>query len=102
MSIGSEVADLAILLCIICVPLAVGAVFIPIGRALAERIRSDQARRDDLDGVVRALHSVDVRLDALARTTESNASALEQLAARRLPELSRHAVVDEARRSTPH
>ncbi len=102
MTIGSEVADLAILLVIICVPLAVGAVFIPVGRALAERIRSDKARRDDLDSVVRALQSVDSRLDGLARATESSATALEHLAARRLPDLSRHPVVDEARRSTPH
>lgn len=102
MSVGSDVADLAILLCIIGVPLAVGAVFIPIGRALADRIRNEHARRSDLDGVERALHAVDARIGALAKATELNAMALERLAARRLPELPRSHGADAVRPITPH
>lgn len=36
----SELADLGVLLAMICVPLAVGAIAIPIGRALADRVRT--------------------------------------------------------------
>lgn len=102
MSIESEVADLVILLCIICVPLAVGAVCIPIGRAIADRIRNDHTRRNELDGMVRALQTVDARIGELSKATELNAAALERLAARRLPELPLSHGVDATRAITPH
>jgi len=101
-SISSEIADLAILLFIICIPLVVGAILIPIGRAFADRLRRDNARQNDLDGVMRALHAVDARIGDLSRATEANTTALEGLAARRLPELPPRHIADAARPSTPH
>lgn len=101
MSLGSEVADLAIFLCIVCVPIAVAAVFIPVGRALADRIRGDQALREHQEALLRALQAVHTRLDVIDDATASNAAALERLAARRLPELQQRPS-NTPRPTTPH
>lgn len=103
MSIGSEVANLIIFLCIVCVPLAVGAVCIPIGRALADRIRSGQPLRgSDQDGAIHVHRAIDARLAALEQATANNAIAIEHLAARRLPGLPSHHAPVTPRAITPH
>lgn len=102
MSIGSELGDLVIFLCVVCVPLAVGAVFIPIGRALADRIRSDRTLREDSDAVIRALQAVDARLCAIEEVASRHSAALEALAARRLPALPVEGTVTTPRSTTPH
>lgn len=102
MSIGSELGDLAIFLCVVCVPLAVGAVFIPIGRALADRIRSDRTLREDADAVIRALQAVDARLCAIEDAASRHSAALEALAARRLPALPVQGTLTTPRPTTPH
>ena len=102
MSIGSEAADLFIFLCVVCVPLAVGAVFIPIGRALADRIRSDRSLRADHDAIIRALQLIDARVGALEQAAASNATAIERLAARRLPELPAQRFATTPHPNTPH
>lgn len=102
MSISSEVADLAILLCIICVPLAVGAVFIPIGRALADRLRNDRHLREDQEAMIRALQMLDVRLRAIEDATADNAATLERLGGQRLQELSSQRRDATPRLTTPH
>lgn len=101
MNIGSEVGDLVIFLCIVCVPLAVGAVFIPIGLALAERIRSDRTIRDDRDAVIRALQDVDARLSAMEFSAARNSTALEALAAHRLPLVPLQGTSTTPRPTTP-
>ena len=78
MSAGSEIADLLVFLAIICVPLAVGGVCIPVGRAIADRIR-DAGRPTGRDEVVlRTLWEIEGRLASLERMSseQSKASAL--------------------------
>ncbi|MCO4098220.1 MAG: hypothetical protein HEQ38_02260 [Gemmatimonas sp.] len=58
----SEFADLAIVLALVCVPLAVGAVFIPLGRALADRLQNTRMPRDNLNCVIDALHALEDRV----------------------------------------
>ena len=75
MSIGSEVTDLLTFLAIVCVPLAVGAVLIPVGRALAQRIRGTQRERDHDDAILRSLWGIDQRLASLEQTMQEELRA---------------------------
>ena len=75
MSIGSEVADLLTFLAIVCVPLAVGAVLIPTGRAIAERIRGTRRELDRDDAILRTLWAIDQRLVSLERTVQEELRA---------------------------
>jgi len=80
MSIGHELADLLTLLAIVCVPLAVGGVCIPVGRAIADRIRGAGRAGANDDASWRALGALERRLAILERTVVAQADAMALLA----------------------
>lgn len=67
-----ELSDLLVMLALICVPVASGAVFIPLGRALAERVR--QRRTLSFDAESRLMH----RLDGLEQLIASIAAEVQK------------------------
>ena len=73
MSVGGEIADLLIFLMIVCVPLAVGAVCIPVGRALADRVRGSRRDVATEDMLLRTLWEIEGRLAELERTVAAQA-----------------------------
>jgi hypothetical protein len=75
MNVGSELGDLLTFLAIVCVPLAVGAVLIPVGRAMAERIRGTQREPDRDDAILSTLGRIDQRLASLERTMQEELRA---------------------------
>ncbi|HEV8364376.1 MAG TPA: hypothetical protein VGQ52_12715 [Gemmatimonadaceae bacterium] len=68
----SELSDLAVLLAIICVPVATAAVVIPVGKAITERLR--QRRPLPLDAESRLMH----RLDSLEALTLGIAAEVQK------------------------
>lgn len=75
----SELTDLAVLLAILCVPLGVGAIAFPLGRALAERLRLPRRRDAHLSAILSALESVNARLSAVERAVDATAVEVERL-----------------------
>ncbi len=67
-----ELSDLAVMLALICVPIATGAVFIPLGKVLAERLR--QRRTLTFDAESRLLH----RLDGIEAMTAGIAAEVQK------------------------
>jgi hypothetical protein len=104
----SELTDLAVLMAMICVPLGVGAIAIPLGRALAERMRLPRRRDAHFSAVLTALESVNSRLSALERTVDATAveverlSDLERNAPRAFPERSAAPRLRGTTPATPH
>lgn len=72
----TEFVDLLIFLSIVCVPLAVGAVFIPFGRALARRVEQAPVREAELAS------RLDPRIEVLEREVAALAIELERVAER--------------------
>lgn len=68
----SQLSDLAVMLALICVPLATGAISIPLGKALAERMR--RRRTMPLDVEARLM----LRLDSLEQATASIAAEMQK------------------------
>ena len=104
----SELTDLAVLLAMICVPLGVGAIAFPLGRALAERLRLPRRRDVQLTTVVTALEAVNARLSALERAVDVTAREVERLndyqrhATRALPERAETPRLRSSTPITPH
>lgn len=70
----AELSDLGIVLALICVPLGTGAIFIPLGRVIAERFRAT----GNLFGLGATLH---LNREVLARFNGIEATVVELAAA---------------------
>lgn len=100
----NELADLATYLVVVCVPIVVAAITIPVGRALAERIRRGKGAEPEPP-------ITDVRLDQLAHRLVALEQAIEvaALEVERLGEQQRYLGKGESLRArapqrviTPH
>jgi hypothetical protein len=105
----SELSDLGVMLALICIPLATGAIFIPLGRAIAARVRRDGlGSENDMLRSGQVVQRLD-RLESLAASIASETQRLgEQLRilARLVGEPSRisggSSISTEGRVITPH
>ena len=75
----SELGDLAVLLAIVCVPIAVAAIAIPLGRAIANRVDRRDLRNIDLEAVEQRVSAVDERLAALEESIASMSLQVERI-----------------------
>ena len=75
----NELADLATYLVVVCVPLAVAAITIPVGRALAERIRRGKLPQSEPPVTDARLDELAHRLVALEQAIEVAALEVERL-----------------------
>jgi hypothetical protein len=75
-----ELSDLGIMLALICVPLAVGAITIPLGLALAERLRRSRTQSDHDAALVATLNELIGRLAALEHSVDTASIEVERLA----------------------
>ena len=103
----SELSDLGVMLALICVPLATGAIFIPLGRALAERIRRGDATNElpssDAGQVADRLDRLEALMASVANET-AMLSEQQRLLARALADQGKHSIASasEGRVITPH
>lgn len=75
----NELADLATYLVVVCVPIAVAAITIPVGRALGERIRRGKVAEPEPSVTDAKLDQMAQRLVALEQAIEVAALEVERL-----------------------
>ena len=108
----AELSDLGIVLALICVPLATGAIFIPLGRVIAERFRVTGSllgvgESSHLDREVLArfdrVEAIVVELAAAIETSaEQQRSLIATLREQKRLDPARGAASSEGRIITPH
>ena len=75
----SELADLVIMLSLICIPLATGAIAIPLGRALADRYRRSRMLGSAREDALEFQRWLVDRMDQVESTTNAVLADVERL-----------------------